>query len=231
MKLGGLDELDEDAAGVLGVHEVDPGVGRTPTWLVEEQPHALGPQVGARRVDVVHGPRHLLEPGTSTVEECRDGRRRRQRGQQLEPRARSVDVGAGASIASRTPCSSLTSSCTVTRPKVSGIERLGLVEVSDGHPDVVDTGDHEDSSGGIRCYVSVSWQHAHRCVLDRRAPRGPIRRLSPASEPVRHRRRSAYAHRPTARLPQGLLRSRPRRLRDQGGPGAGRRHAVTRSTT
>ena len=63
-----------------------------------------------------------------------------------------------------------------------------------------------------------------RCA--RRVP--TTRSPSPAARhwrqhvPLGHRQRRPYADGPPARLPEGLLRGRPRRCRDQGGAGAGR---------
>ena len=57
----GCDQLDEHAAGVLGVDEVDPAVGRAALGDVVEQPQAALAQRGADRLDVVDPEGQLLQ--------------------------------------------------------------------------------------------------------------------------------------------------------------------------
>src|SRR6266536_2300641 len=56
-----LHELDQHAARVLGMDEVDAAAGRAALRLVVEQPQALRPQRRAGLVDVVDGVRELLD--------------------------------------------------------------------------------------------------------------------------------------------------------------------------
>ena len=109
-----LDQLDQHAAGVLGVHEVDPAARRAAPGLVVQQPQAALAQHRADRLDVGDPVGELLEARAGAVEELRDRRLGGQRGEQLDPGPPSPT----ASIASRTPCSSLVSSCTEATPKV-----------------------------------------------------------------------------------------------------------------
>src|SRR5690242_10041852 len=66
---GRLDELDEHAAGVLGVDEVDPRAGGAAAGLVVQQPHAAIAQDGADLVDVRDAVGELLQARPGTVEE------------------------------------------------------------------------------------------------------------------------------------------------------------------
>ena len=64
-----------------------------------------------------------------------------------------------ASMASRTPCSSLTSSCTLTHAEGVAVERDRVVEVGHGDADVVDLG--EQAGHGGSCWsrgISGSWR-------------------------------------------------------------------------
>ena len=71
-------------SGVLGVDEVDPAAGRAPPGLVVEQPQPPLAQRGADRLDVGDPERQLLQPRAGPADELRDGRLRRQRGEQLD---------------------------------------------------------------------------------------------------------------------------------------------------
>ena len=59
---GGLDELDQDAAGVLGVHEVDPAVGGAALGGVVQKSQPPVAQGRAHRLDVLHPEGQLLQP-------------------------------------------------------------------------------------------------------------------------------------------------------------------------
>src|SRR5690242_14465580 len=68
----GLDELDEDATGVLGVDEVDPAVVGPPAWSVVQHPHPLLLARLHGVFDARHPVRHLLHARSLGVEEPRD---------------------------------------------------------------------------------------------------------------------------------------------------------------
>ena len=112
---GRLDELDQHAAGVLGVDEVDPAVGRAALRGVVQQPEAALAQDRADLVDVGDAVGELLEPraersrNLAIVELSSSGAS----SWMQEPESPT------ATIASRTPCSSLVSWCGTSIPKVS----------------------------------------------------------------------------------------------------------------
>src|SRR5690349_17844175 len=81
---GGLDELDEDAAGVLGVDEVDAAVGGAALRLVVEESQPALAQGLAHGVDVLDAVGDLLDAGSGAVEELRDGRLGGERREQLD---------------------------------------------------------------------------------------------------------------------------------------------------
>src|SRR5262245_33896950 len=58
---GGLDQLDQYAARVFGMDEVDPGAGGAEPRFVVEQPEPARAQVGAGRVEIRNGVRELLD--------------------------------------------------------------------------------------------------------------------------------------------------------------------------
>src|SRR5687767_2600005 len=70
--LRGFDELDQNPAGVLGVDEVDPAVGRASLRGVVEETHATLAQRRRDGVDVTDPVRELLDALTVAVEELRD---------------------------------------------------------------------------------------------------------------------------------------------------------------
>src|SRR3954454_22928230 len=67
-----LDELDENATGVLRVDEVDPAVRRTSARLVVEQADTALPEYGRDTFDVGDPVRQLLEAGAVPFQELRD---------------------------------------------------------------------------------------------------------------------------------------------------------------
>ena len=96
-----------------------------------------GPRsVGRHRLDVVDAVRHLLDarPARSRNFAIGESGRSGASSWMHEPRPPT------ASIASRTPCSSLTSSCTHVHAEGRGVEGDRLVEVGHGDADVVDAG-------------------------------------------------------------------------------------------
>ena len=72
--LGGFHQLQEDAAGILRVDEVDAGIGGSPLGLREQQPEAVLTQDGTHVIQVVHAVGELLDAGAAVaVQPFRDG--------------------------------------------------------------------------------------------------------------------------------------------------------------
>ena len=92
--------------------EVDLAAGRAGLGHVVEQAHALAPQVLADLLDVVDAVGHLLDAGAAPVEELAD----RESGDSGASSCTYEPESPTSSIASRTPCSSLTSVCTQRIP-------------------------------------------------------------------------------------------------------------------
>src|SRR6478735_307870 len=85
---GGLHELDEHPARVLGVDEVDPAPRGASAGGVVEQSQAAFAEHGAGLLDVLDAVGDLLDAGATAVEELRDRRLRCERGEELHARAR-----------------------------------------------------------------------------------------------------------------------------------------------
>ena len=83
---GRLHQLDQDAAGVLRVDEVDPRATRARVRGIIEQTQAAGLENAAGRLDVGDPVRELLQPRPRAVQEPGDRRRVAERGQQLDLR-------------------------------------------------------------------------------------------------------------------------------------------------
>ena len=117
----GLDQLDQDAAGVLRVHEVDQGAGgaapRRCRRAAAGRARAASPPP-PRRPPRCRPPAARPGPDRSRnfaiAESGRSGASSWMR----------VSPSPTASIASRTPCSSLISSCTACRPKVRAYQAI-----------------------------------------------------------------------------------------------------------
>ena len=225
-------------AGVLGVDEVDPGAGRAASWASSYSSRTpCGAQVRGHRLDVddacrppagCPGPLRsrnwpIVESGASGASSWRQ-----------EPESPT------ASIASRTPCSSLTSWCTQRMPKARRVEVDRGVEVGDGDADVVDPG---DEGGGQRFHPPIV-SAARRRAPGTSVPTGVRAWLGwpqvryPACwrprhvrEPVRHRRRGPHPDGPPARLAQGLLRPPTSAASPSRPPSSGPASRPTRSTT
>lgn len=67
-----LRDLEQHAARVLGVQEVDAGTAGAVFGFGVEQAHALAAQVLGERIDVVGAQAHLLDAGTFLFEEFGD---------------------------------------------------------------------------------------------------------------------------------------------------------------
>src|SRR3954454_18503022 len=80
----GFDELHQDAAGVLRVHEVDPAVGGGALGGGVDQPQTPFAEGRAHRLDVLDPEGQLLQTRSGAADELRDRRLGRQRGQQLD---------------------------------------------------------------------------------------------------------------------------------------------------
>src|SRR5664280_262275 len=138
-RLGGrLDQLHQHAAGVLGVHEVDPRARRTALGGVVEQSDAGRAQLGAGRVHVVHAVGHLLDALAVAGQELADRGVWAQRGQQL-------DAGAGVADSEH----GLAHALLLVGLDVHGlkaelllVERDGRIQVLDGDPHMVDASEH-----------------------------------------------------------------------------------------
>src|SRR4051794_32202769 len=205
-RVGRLDELDQHAAGVLGVHEVDPAVGRAPLGGVVEQAQAALAQRGADRLDVVHPEGQLLQARAGAVDEPGDRRLRRERGQQLD---------AGLAVADREHRLAdplLLVGLLVHRLDAEGpgVEGDRLVQVGDGDADVVDGREQVAREAGLRV-IGHGAEHAaaagratagggahHVAVLVRVAADAPS---YPGRQPDALRApRSAPRHRPPTRV-------------------------------
>src|SRR5690242_11717803 len=81
-----FDEFDENAAAVLGVDEVHPGVCRTASGCVVDQAHALLAQLFRKGIEITDPNGHLLDARTALVEELRDRGGLVDRGHQLDLR-------------------------------------------------------------------------------------------------------------------------------------------------
>src|SRR6478736_514012 len=131
---GGLHELDEHPAGVLGVDEVDLASRGASAGGVVEQPQSALAEHGAGLLDVLHAVRDLLDARATAVEELRDRRLRGDRGEELHARARV------AYRHHRLADPLLLVDLLVDEPHTEHplVEGLRLVEVRDGDADMVD---------------------------------------------------------------------------------------------
>src|SRR5919202_540780 len=141
-----LDELDEDATSVLGVHEVDPAVRRPAPGGVVEQPQAALAQRRADRLDVGHPEGQLLQARAGAADELGDRRLGGQRREQLD---------AGLAVADgehRLADALLLVHLLVHRVDAEGlgVEGQGLVEIRDGDAHVVDRGEQLGRQAGAR---------------------------------------------------------------------------------
>ena len=144
MRHGRFHQFQQHAAGVPGMHEVDPGAGGSASRGVVEQPEAAGPEPGARLVDVGDPQRQLLQARPALADERRDGRRRGQRRQQLDLRAAVaegdhgfVDALLGVLLAVRESAA-----------QHVGVEGDGGIQVRHGDPHVIDHGVGQPEGGG-----------------------------------------------------------------------------------
>ena len=135
--VGRLHQLHEDPAGVLGVDEVNAAATGTDLGGVVEQTQTTLAQRGTDRVDVLNSVGQLLNALTVLVEELRDVRFGRQRGEELNVGVRV------ARIANRHH--RFAHALFFVRLLVSqahsvriAVERDRLVKVGDSYPDVVD---------------------------------------------------------------------------------------------
>ncbi len=111
-----FDQFDQDAAGGLGMDEVDPGSGGTAAWFVVQEVGAAFAQGGARP----HRGRGRGRRAAGCLDRAWSGTRDRRRRPTAARAAGSTSrLSPTESIASRTPCSSLISSCATVMPNVS----------------------------------------------------------------------------------------------------------------
>src|SRR5687767_2889381 len=134
---GRLDQLDQDAPGVLGVDEVDPAAGRAAPGDVVEQPEAALAQRGADRLDIGHPEGELLQPCPGPPDELGDRGLGGQRGEQLD---------AGLPVADgehRLADTLFLVGLLVHRVHAEGLRVEGdrLVEIRDGDAHMVDGGE------------------------------------------------------------------------------------------
>src|SRR3954464_9965055 len=132
-----FDQFDQDAAGVLRVHEVDPGAGGAPARLVVDQAYTALAQRGAGRVDVGNGVGDLLDAGLVAGQELGDAGVRADRGEQLDAAAGRV----GAHLHHRLPYPLIVVLLDVDQAHTEDplVELDGFVEVVHRHADVIDT--------------------------------------------------------------------------------------------
>ena len=169
-----LDQLDEHAAGVLGVDEVDPRARRCRAAARRTaggaRARAGSRETASTSVDPVG---ELLDARAGAVEELARSSSPATAGRAAGCRSRSRRR---ATIASRTPCSSLVSSCSTSHAEGVAVERDRLVEVGHGDADVVDGGEEVRRAGrAVRHGSSVRGSAAAiaRCDVFLTAGRSP----------------------------------------------------------
>ena len=131
---GRLNKLDEDAAAVLGVAEVDQGAAGAHFGPLVQHPHAGLAQIRGGSFDVVDPKSHLLNAGARSVKEFRDGRLGGERCQKLKEGVTNRQHGLSNAL--------LLVDLLVHDLQAEGlaIKGHGLVEVRNGDANVVDPG-------------------------------------------------------------------------------------------
>jgi hypothetical protein len=135
-RAGMLHQFDQNAAGVLGVGEINEGPSGTDLGFVVKQAHADRSQVLARGLDIGDRVRHLLYAGSTSLKETANRGVWRERSKELDP-------GSGIAHGEHRLANALLLIDLLVghrQAKRADVEVDGVFEIANRDPNVIDTG-------------------------------------------------------------------------------------------